>query len=230
MADAVVVGQCHAVRQLGLFIRGAHDVDLEIRLQGLQRVGITVAGVRTAHGLVLRADLGLVAVDDEDTGHQLFSDRSPFTAERKMRSSVAASTGIGLPPAQGSMAASAPNLLRVAQRHADLGPASAECPSSLRKSPAPSRARLRRPASAGRARARRLSCARPIASALCTMTYGVITGVGQARDACRRTNPPGCAMACTAPRPLLECRGAHAGAASMRERASMSLPKLSRAR
>jgi len=56
-----------------------------------------------------RANLGDVTVDDQDPRARHVAPPTasslPSTAARKMRSSSAASTGMGLPPAEGSIAA-----------------------------------------------------------------------------------------------------------------------------
>src|SRR6267154_468835 len=109
--DAVIALEADSRRE-GAAVRGGHDVDAQRCVDAAQNPRITGSRVIAERSRLPRANLGDVAVDDQDsrTGHRPPSTaaRSPVTAARKMRSSCAASTGIGLPPAEGSIAASRP--------------------------------------------------------------------------------------------------------------------------
>src|SRR5580658_5415766 len=110
--DAVVMLETNAGRKTGFGVRRGHNVDRERRVDTAQYPCVAGSRVIAERGDLPGANLGDVAVDDQDRrgvhAAPAASPRVPFTAARKMRSRAAASTGIGLPPADGSIAASRP--------------------------------------------------------------------------------------------------------------------------
>src|SRR5258708_6224843 len=109
--DAVVALEADSLDKRSA-VRGGQDVDAERRIEAVQHPRVAGSRVISERCNLAGANLGDVAVDDQDTRacHAAPSTaaRLPSTAARKMRSSCAASTGMGLPPADGSTAASRP--------------------------------------------------------------------------------------------------------------------------
>src|ERR1017187_2269011 len=110
--DAVVVLEADARRKPRLAVRGGHDVDLQRRVDTAQHARVPVPRVIPERGDLPCANPADITVDDQypRSAHAALTTapRLPSTAARKIRSRVAASTGIGLPPADGSSAASRP--------------------------------------------------------------------------------------------------------------------------
>src|ERR1700722_18275734 len=110
--DAIVVLEADTGRKLGRAVRGEHDVDAQGRVDAAQNLRVSASRVIAERRRLPRANLGDVAVDHQDprAGHAALTTASsrPSTAARKMDSNCEALTGMGLPPADGSIAASRP--------------------------------------------------------------------------------------------------------------------------
>jgi len=106
---AVVVLESDPCGQARFGIGGEKDVDLQRCVDVAQHARVALSRIVAERGPLPVANRGDVAVDHQDSrAHAALPTASslPATAARKMFSNCAASIGMGLPPADGSIAAS----------------------------------------------------------------------------------------------------------------------------